>query len=345
MPIIAVDVMGGDFAPEEIIKGIIEASHQYDARYILVGNRNSFEAILDRMPANAAKTKISEIIHTEALIAMDEEPSKALAQKPDASIAVAAELVAQNKADALVSAGNTGAVILASVKHIPLIPGIERSGFATYYPTASFNPPHAGHLLLLDVGATLHCEAKHLVHFAVMGYLYTKYISGVENPRIGLLNIGVEPEKGGETLTTAYKILKQLNDLNFIGNVEGFDLIKGAADVVVCEGRLGNIVIKLSEGVADTIFQLETYAYKKNLLYKFALFLMLPGLKKLKKSFDYTEYGGAPLLGFTKPIIKAHGRSKSYAIKNAIGLAIRSVDIKIQDKIAEMIGSVNSQAL
>jgi len=341
MTVIAIDAMGGDFAPDEIVKGVVAASREFDVRYILAGSRERIEILLAAYKTTPSEAGIVEILNTDTIIGMDEEPSAALSAKPDASIVRAAESVAQGKADALVSAGNTGAVILAAAKNIPLIPGIERSAFAAYYPTARFDPLRAGTALLLDVGATLHCEPKHLVHFAVMGHVYSTYITGINSPRIGLLNVGTEPEKGGKTLVSTHSILRTIKELNFIGNIEGFDIIKGKADVIVCEGMLGNIVIKLSEGITETILALGKFAYKRTFAYRVALSILYPGIKKLKKHTDYSEHGGASLLGFSKPIIKAHGRSASHAIKNAIGVAAKTVDFTINDKIADMIQSVN----
>lgn len=340
MPTVAIDSMGGDHAPDEIIKGVAEASREYDARYILVGDKTKIEQALNRYKPGSGSI---EIIHTGESIGMDEHPHSALENKPGASIALAAELVAREKADALLSAGSTGAVILAAAKHIPMIEGVERSALASIFPTRDVKKHSAGFSLILDIGATIHCESKHLVHFAFMGYIYSKYILGIENPRIGLLNVGAEETKGGQTLTHTYRLLKEIPEFNFAGNIEGNNLLSGVADVVVCEGILGNTVIKLMEGVTESLVELGELACRKNLAFKLALALLSPGIKKLKKKMDYTEYGGAPLLGFRRLCIKAHGKSKAKAIRNAIKVAIKSSHDDICEKIHTSVREFNQR--
>lgn len=338
MTTIAIDAMGGDNAPGEIVKGVAQASHDFDARYILVGDRNALEREIE---IHQPRTGTVEIHDTDEFIAMDESPRSGLESKPKASIVLASKLVNEDKADALLSAGNTGSVILAASKHIPMLDGVERSALAAILPTAAFETTNTKFTLLLDVGATIHCDVKHLVHFAFMGSVYAKDILGVENPKVGLLNVGEEETKGGFTLTKTYKILKEIPELNFTGNIEGNELVSGKAHVVVCDGFSGNTLLKMMEGFAESFVKLGEYAYSKNFAYKIALAILSSGLKKLKKKFDYAEYGGAPLMGFRKLCIKAHGKSNAKAIKNAIRVAIKSSKNNMCDRIAGSVAEIN----
>jgi phosphate acyltransferase len=335
---IAIDAMGGDHAPAEIIKGAVRASEQLDDIVMyLIGDQKSIE---DELKKNQASFPF-EIIHTDEWVDMDEDPKQAVLNKENASINIGARLVNENQVDAIVSAGNTGATILAAAKHIPVISGIERTALATIYPTAKFEKSKRGFGLMLDVGATLHCTPRQLVHFAFMGNFYLSEVFGFEKPRIGLLNIGEEATKGGSTLRETYKLLQLADELNFIGNIEGKDIPKGIADVVVTEGFMGNVVLKMLEGVAEVIKETGKYAFKKKIMWKIALTLLSPGIRKLKRRTDYTEYGGAPILGFKKLAIKAHGRSNSKAIANAIRVAVDSSKQNICEKIEDSVGRFN----
>ena len=335
---IALDAMGGDHAPGEIVRGAVQAAENYeDIEITLIGDQTAIENELRK-----TETKhLFEIVHTDEWIQMDEDPKEAIKNKEHASINIGAQLVNDNKVDGLVSAGNTGATILAAAKHIPVIAGIERTALATIYPTAKFEKHKSGFALMLDVGATLKCTAKQLVHFAFMGNFYLSDVLGIEKPRIGLLNIGEEETKGGEILKTTYRLLNKAEELNFIGNIEGKDIPKGIADVVVTEGFLGNVVLKMLEGVADVSKETIKYAFKKKLSWKLALALLAPGIKKIKRRTDYSEYGGAPILGFKKLAIKAHGRSNAKAIANAIRVAAESSRQNICTKIEESVERFN----
>ncbi len=337
---IALDAMGGDHAPGEIIRGAIRAAEQdSDLEITLVGDQKQIEEELQKAGSGAS----FEIIHTDSWVEMDEDPKVGVKEKTDASINICSRLVNDGKVDALVSAGNTGATILSAAKNIPVIEGIERTALATVYPTAKFNHNRRGFALMLDVGATLKCTAKQLVHFAFMGNFYVADILGVEQPRIGLLNIGEEETKGGDVLKQTYQLLRNTPELNFIGNIEGKDIPKGEADVVVTEGFMGNVVLKMMEGVADVVKQTGKYAFKKKFAWKIGLALLAPGIKKLKRRTDYTEYGGAPILGFRKLAIKAHGRSNAKAIANAIHVAANSSKQNICAKIEDAIGDFNQR--
>lgn len=331
---IAIDAMGGDFAPQEIIKGVIQAlNEEPDLNVVLVGDE---EAIRKELAINGYEKELA-IVHTDEFITMDDSPKKALESKPDASITVALKLLNEGKADALVSAGNTGGTVLACAKSLHMIEGLERSALAAIYPTAKFKPGSRGFALMLDVGATIHCTAKQLSHFAFMGSFYLSKILGVQNPRVGLLNNGEEEGKGGPVLSQTYKYLKNEAELNFVGNIEGKEIPKGEVDVLVTEGFVGNVVLKMLEGVGEVVMDMGKYAFKKKFVWKVGLSLLAKGVKKIKEKTDYSEYGGAPILGFNKLVIKSHGRSNAKAIKNATKAALRSVE---HDFVGQVAGSI-----
>ena len=335
---IALDAMGGDHAPGEIIRGaILAAEVNPELEILLIGD----EGVIREELRKTSSSSPFEIMHTDEWIGMDENPKEAVEKKTKASINIACQLVNEGVMDGLVSAGNTGATILAAAKNIPVIEGIERTALATVYPTAKFEKNKSGFALMLDVGATLNCTVKQLVHFAFMGNFYLSEVFRIPQPRIGLLNIGEEETKGGDVLKKTYRLLKQADELNFIGNIEGKDIPKGVADIVVTEGFIGNVVLKMLEGIAEVIKETGKYAFKKKITWKIALTLLSPGIRKLKRRTDYAEYGGAPILGFKKLAIKAHGRSNAKAIANAIRVAANSTKQNICDKIEESIGKFN----
>jgi glycerol-3-phosphate acyltransferase PlsX len=265
---------------------------------------------------------------------MDEKPQEALAGKPEASILVAARLVARGDADALVSAGNTGACVLACARHFKLIEGVRRAALAAVFPTemrrGEKDDPFS---LILDVGATLDATPDDLVGFALMGAAYAARISKNPRPRVALLSNGSEAGKGPREVVEAHQLLLAHTGLNFIGNVEGVDIPRGTADVVVCSGFVGNVVVKMLEGVSETVLGLARYAYKEKLLWRAALGMLSGGISRLKEITDWQEYGGAPLLGFDKLFIKAHGRSGAHAVENAIKVAAKSVQTGLTEDI------------
>jgi glycerol-3-phosphate acyltransferase PlsX len=337
---IAVDAMGGDNAPSEIIKGAVLAMQDdEDVNVILIGDEATIKVEFEKEKID----KDIPIIHTDEWIGMDESPKIALSEKPNASIIVASQLLKDNQADALVSAGNTGATVLAAAQNVPIIEGIERTALAAIYPTAKFIPESRGVALMLDVGATLKCTSKQLVHFAYMGSYYVSLILDIPKPRVALLNNGEEANKGGEILVKTYEELSNAENINFIGNAEGKDIPKGMADVIVTEGFVGNVVLKLMEGVADVLKATGKYAFKQKMSWKIGLALLSSGVKKFKSKTDYTEYGGAPILGFQKLVIKAHGRSNAKAIANAIRVAKRSVEVEVCQHIYQSIQSFNAK--
>ncbi len=337
---IVVDAMGGDYAPLEVLKGTVRALQNFDdLKVILVGDEKQINKILEE---EGAELDI-DIVHTDAFIGMDESPKKAVNEKPKASINLGMKILSDNGADALVSAGNTGATVLSAAKYLPMITGIERSGLAAIFPTAKLHPSNHGFSLMIDVGATLHCTPKQLVHFAYMGSYYLSHSLKIPQPRVALLNNGTEPNKGGESLVKAYNYLKDAPGINFIGNIEGTDLLKGTADVIVTDGFVGNVVLKTLEGASEVLRIAGRYAFKKRLTWKVGLALLRSGVKQLRKRTDYSEYGGAPILGFKKLVIKAHGRSNAKAIANAIGVARQAVIAGFVDQIAASIQEFNKQ--
>ncbi|MDP2344643.1 MAG: phosphate acyltransferase PlsX [Deltaproteobacteria bacterium] len=334
MTTIALDVMGGDHAPDAPLSGAAHFSLQPDCpRLVLVGDARRIEEFLAKEPHDHSRISV---VDAPNFVAMDADPKTALDAMPDASVAVAARLVKQGRADALVSAGNTGGVVLACARTWERLAGVPRAALGAVYPTevrhGEKNDPFS---LILDAGLTLDVDADALVAFAVMGSAYASRIAKNPRPRVGLLSNGSEAKKGTAAVVEANAILSARTDLNFIGNVEGLDIPKGTADVVITGGFTGNIVLKMLEGVAETMQSLVRTAADASLLNKAALMMLLPALKELKKTTDWQQYGGAPVLGFEHVCIKAHGRSSPRAIKNAIKVACRAVDTHLVQAIRE----------
>ncbi|HHW07985.1 MAG TPA: phosphate acyltransferase PlsX [Clostridia bacterium] len=328
---IAVDAMGGDHAPLEIVQGAVAAAQRYsDCTVILVGREEVVAEELAKYP----QLPNIRIVHAPDLVAMDEQPAIALRRKKGTtSIGVATELVKQGEADALVSAGSTGAQMAAALLILGRIKGIQRPAITTLFP--SLNKP----TVLLDVGANTNVEAEHLLQFAVMGSIYAEKILGRQNPSVGLLNIGTEPNKGNDQVKEAFTLLSR-SFLNFAGNVEARDLPQGVVDVLVCDGFVGNVVLKLSEGLGTTIFQLLKEELTANLRTKLGAALVAPGLKRLRNMMDYAEYGGAPLLGVKGVSIICHGSSKARAITNAIRVAMDCVQIRMVEQIEASVARI-----
>ncbi|GBG54925.1 phosphate acyltransferase [Sporomusaceae bacterium FL31] len=326
---VAVDAMGSDFAPEQIILGAIEAAKEYRCDIVLVGDKEEIEKFLDKSDTKDLNISIQ---HASEVIEMHEHPGAAVRKKKDASVVIATKLVKEGLCDAVISAGSTGAGVAAALFGLGRIKGIERPTIATPMPNLN------GTTVLLDSGANVDSKPKHLVQSAIMGSLYAEYVLGIKNPRVGLLNIGEEETKGNEQALATYPLLQQLQTVNFIGNAEGRDIPRGTVDVVVCDGFVGNVVLKFGEGLASAIMQLIKEAIKDSgFLTKVASLMVLPALKTLKKKIDYAEYGGAPLLGVDGCFIICHGSSKAKAIKNAIRVAIEFTDNKVVEHIRENI--------
>ncbi len=329
---IAFDVMGADHGPEEIVRGAAQLTLETPHIHALfVGDRALIDAALAKVRHNAERVAIH---HAAAFVAMHDKPGASLDAKPDASVLVAAKLVRDGEADAVVSAGNTGAGVLACARTFGLIPGVRRAALATVYPTAvsrgSSNDPFS---LILDVGATVDATADDLVAFAVMGAAYARIISKNDDPTVALLSNGTEAQKGPARVVEANAKLQQLKGIRFIGNIEGVDIPKGTADVVVCDGFVGNVALKMLEGVSETVMELARYAYKEKLLWRVALAMLSGGIERIKAVTDWEQYGGAPILGFDRLFIKAHGRSKSRAIGNAGKVAAKAVSKKLSQVI------------
>ncbi|MEG6569874.1 phosphate acyltransferase PlsX [Thermoanaerobacterium thermosaccharolyticum] len=330
---IAVDAMGGDYAPLEITKGVYKALENFNIEIVLVGNK-------DQLDKYVKEEKGLTVVHTTETITNNEPPVAAIRKKKDSSMAVGIDMLNKGEVDAFLSAGNTGALMAGSLLKIGRIKGIDRPALAPILPTLN------GATILLDAGSNTDCKPINLFQFAIMGNVYAQKMLNIDNPKIGLFNIGAEEEKGNELTKQVYDLIKK-SHLNFIGNVEGRDIAYGVADVVTCDGFVGNAILKSMEGTASVISSLLKQELQRNLLTKLGAILIYNGLKNIVKKMDYTEYGGAPLLGIKKPVIKAHGSSKSKAIFNAIRQAKTIVEMDVISHIQkeiELIGDDISAA-
>lgn len=323
---IAVDAFGGDYAPEQIVEGALLAAELDGISSILTGDENRLSSLVK----GRAGSELIEIVHAPEIIQMDESPVEAVRGKKESSLVKAAELVRQDRAQALVSAGNTGATMAASLFVIRRIKGVERPAITSLMPTQS------GVALIVDAGANVDCRPSHLVQFAQMGSIYAEQVLKVQKPRVGLLNLGHEPGKGNQLVQEVYPLLEETS-LNFVGNIEGREVTGGSIDVVVCDGFVGNIVLKFAEGLGDSLFGMMKEEFMSTLPSKLGALLLKPGLKRIKKKVDYTEYGGAPLLGVDGVVIIAHGGSNAKAIYNAIRVAKEGVEHQIVTSISEQL--------
>ncbi len=310
---IVVDALGGDYAPQEIVKGAVQATQELkNCEVILVGDEQKVKAELSKYPSCS---NIS-IVHAADNIEMSEHPLQAIRQKKNCSINVGLRLVRDGQADGFVSAGNTGACMAAALFTLGRVKGVERPAIATVFPTKKNNT------VVLDAGANAECRPSHLVQFAQMGRVYAQRVLGKADPTVALLSIGEEDEKGNELTVATNGLLRKLPGINFIGNAEGKDIFDGFSDVVVCDGFVGNVVLKLAEGLFNTLKGEAGSVVKKNPLALLGGLIMLPALRKLMKKFDYKEYGGAPLLGVDGICIITHGRAKAKSIKNSVRAAL-----------------------
>jgi glycerol-3-phosphate acyltransferase PlsX len=308
---IAVDAMGGDYAPHAVVAGAVQASREYGVGVILVGIQQSVEEELRKY--HTASLSV-EVRNASQVVDMLDSPATVFRRKKDSSIRVANDLVKAGEAVAVISAGHTGAAMATSLFVLGTVEGVERPAIATMMPTVT------GACVVLDVGANVDCKPSHLLQFAVMGEVFAKYLLKNPNPRVGLLSIGEEETKGNELTKEAFRLLTETN-LNFIGNVEGRDIMMGKADVIVCDGFIGNVVLKTSEAVAEAIGSFLRENVGDNLIRRTGYFLMRPAFRAMKNKLDYAEYGGAPLLGLNGISIISHGRSSDRAIKNAVRVA------------------------
>jgi len=324
---IIVDAMGGDYAPDVVIKGTIAAVKEYNAEVILVGDEARIQSLLKK--SQYSQGSISTYPAPE-VIEMSEPAATSVRRKRNSSIVIGVNLVKEGKGDAFFSAGNTGAVVCAATLGLGLLPGIERPGIALVTPTLK------GISLIIDVGANIDPKPIQLLHYGIMGDAYFRYILNRSNPTVGLLNIGEEEAKGTEFIRQTHELLEK-SSLNFIGNVEGKDLFSGKCDIIICDGFVGNVALKVSESAAEAMQVFLKRHILGSALGKLGLLLLMPSLKRFKKDIDYAEYGGAPLLGVNGVVIIGHGRSNVKAIKNAIRVAKEEVERKFNEKIQEAI--------
>ena len=331
---IIVDAFGGDNAPLEILKGCELAVAEYDVDILLSGKSD----IIKKCAAdNGISLNRMEFVEADEVISMDDSPESVIKTKKNSSMAVGMKCLAEGKGDAFISAGSTGAVLMGGTFIVKRIKGIKRAALAPILPS---EPSRAG-VMLIDSGANVECRPEMLLQFGIMGYYYMKSC-GIDNPRVGLLNVGTEDEKGGELQNQAFELLKN-SQINFIGNVEARDVLRGACDVLVCDGFSGNVLLKSCEGTVVVVMDNLKEIFSKNIFTKMCYLILKPGLRKFKKKLDYTERGGAPLMGVTKPVIKAHGNSKAKAFKNAIGQAVKFVDGGSIDNITAAVAAVREK--
>ncbi|KAB1440224.1 phosphate acyltransferase PlsX [Candidatus Galacturonibacter soehngenii] len=322
---VAVDAMGGDNAPGEIIKGAIDAINKMsNIKVFLIGKEEEIKTELKKYEYNKEQL---EIMHTTEVIATEEPPVMAIRRKKDSSLVKAMNMVKNQEADALVSAGSSGAILVGGQVIVGRIKGIERPPLAPLIPTAK------GVSLLVDCGANVDARASHLVQFAKMGSIYMENALGIKNPKVAIVNIGAEEEKGNMLVKETFPLLKECNDINFIGSIEARDIPSGYADVIVCEAFVGNVILKLYEGVGATLISKIKGGMMSTLRSKIGALLVKPALKETLKSFDASEYGGAPLLGLNGLVVKTHGSSKAKEVTNSIIQCVTFKNQKINEKI------------
>lgn len=327
---VAVDAMGGDHAPGRIVDGALAAVRHQGIGVDLVGRPAAIRAELARYPD--AQTLDIRVVEADDVIEMTESPALALRRKPRASIRVAAELVASGQAAALVSAGHTGATVVAAHAAFGMLAGVDRPALAPTIPT------RGGSAVLIDVGATVECKPTHLLQFGVMGSVYARTWLGIERPRVGLLSIGEEETKGNELTREAHQLLKG-SPLNFVGNVEAREIFSGQADVIVCDGFTGNVALKLSEGLVEMAEELLAEELQSTFSSQVGYLLSRRAFRRFRRRVDYSEYGGAPLMGVAGPCIVGHGRSSAKAVRNAVAMAARFVSSNVLSRVEQEIAT------
>ncbi|MBQ6717317.1 MAG: phosphate acyltransferase PlsX [Clostridia bacterium] len=325
---IVVDAFGGDNAPFEIVKGASQASTEFKTEITLTGNKDTIKKIINDNNLEFFGELV--IVDTDDVISMHDDPTTILKAHSNSSMALAFKELCESRADAFVSAGSTGAIVVGGTLIVKRIKGIKRPALGGLIPSPD------GHYMLMDMGANAECRPEMLAQFGIMASVYLEKVEGIENPKIGLLNIGVEDTKGDELRVEAYKLLKQA-PINFVGNIESREMPKGVCDAVIADGYTGNIALKLIEGTAVTFFKMVKKSLYKNLKNKLAALVLKKDLYALKSMMDSSEVGGAPLLGVGKPVIKAHGSSDAKAIKNAIRQAIIFTEKNVINTISENI--------
>lgn len=330
---IALDAMGGDRGPADIVSGVIQAVAEADLHITLFGDEKELNAILQR--DGSYDPKRIDIVHTTEVVGMSESPMEAIRQKRDSSIVVACKQLKAGAVDAVVSAGNSGATMAAALRATGRLKGIARPGIASVLPTLK-DP-----VVMMDVGANVDCRPKHLLQFGLMATAFAEGIIGNTRPRVGVLSIGTEQGKGNSLVRKADQLFRD-STLNYIGNVEGGDIFKGDVDIIVCDGFVGNIALKTSEGLAEAMTTMLRDEINNSLLAKLGYLLARGSFARFKKRIDYAEYGGAPLLGLKGTSIVCHGRSNPTAIKNAIRVASETVQNKVNERIVELMAELTA---
>lgn len=331
---IVIDGMGGDNAPKSNVEGVVNAIKEYNVDLIITGDKKLLEEEFSKYEFDRSKL---EIVNTTEIIENEDKPVKAIRSKKDSSMVVALNLVKEGRADAVISAGNTGALLAGGLFIVGRIKGIDRPCLCPAIPNVK-----RGMTIIADGGANADCKPKNLVEFAAMSDIYARKVLGYENPKLALANVGIEEGKGNDLVKKSYEELKKL-DLNFIGNIEARDVINAYTDIIVCDGFTGNILLKSAEGVAMSVMGLLKETFMSSTKGKMGALLLKEDLKKLKSFMDYSEYGGAPLLGVNGGVIKAHGSSNSLAIKNAIRQGIRFSEGNVIESIKEFIESYGKE--
>ncbi len=327
---IAVDAMGGDHAPHEIVKGSVLAADEYNVDIVLIGDERLIKQELER--ADAVNNSRILIVHTEESISMDESPSQAVRRKRKSSIHLGLKMVKNGEASAFFSAGNTGAVMAASKLILRTLEGVDRPAIAAVIPVDDY-----GRTVILDVGANVDCKPIHFLQFAIMGSAYAQFILNTNEPKVRLLSIGEEDAKGNEITKTVFNLLKEFKGINFTGNIEGKEIFKNTTDVIVCDGFAGNVALKTMEATAAYIGKLLKEELNKSISTKIGALLSKPAFERLKQRADHTEYGGAPLLGVNGVSIIGHGSSNDKAVKNAIRVAKEFSEKKVNQYIKDCI--------
>ena len=328
---IIVDAFGGDNAPLEIMKGSVDAKNEFGVDITLVGNE---EIIKNVAKENEIDLTGITIVHADSVISQNEAGTVVVKGKKDSSMAVGMKMLHDGLGDAFVSAGNSGAVCVGATLIVKRIKGIKRPAFAPVIPTLE------GSMMLIDCGANVECKPQMLMQFGVMGSIYMEKVMGIKNPRVGLANVGTEPHKGGELQLKTYELLEN-SKLNFVGNIEGRDVPVGGCDVCVSDGFTGNLILKTFEGVAEALMSKIKGVFSKNIKTKLAGAMVYFDLKEMKKSIDYNEFGGAPIIGCCKPVFKAHGSAKAKTFKNAIRLTKEYVENNVVEEISSALKLYN----
>lgn len=330
-PIIAVDAMGGDHGPSVVVSGAVSAARRFDIPILLFGDQAAVETALGSQNIDGLSMTV---VGTTDSIGMDEHPAQSVRRKPDSSLMRAIGAVKDGDASAMVSAGNSGAVMAGALMSLGRIKGIDRPALASNIPSRS------GMTLVLDLGAVTDPKPAHMVQFAIMGQTYSRYVMNVAEPTVGLLSNGEEPSKGNQLTVAAHELLRETSGINFYGNVEGKDIALGTTDIVVTDGFTGNVALKVAEGTAGFLVDSLREELTRSAMRKLAAVVLRPAFRALARRMDYAEVGGAPLLGVDGTAIVSHGRSNERAIENAIGVAIRSAEQNLAARIAERVAQV-----